>query len=428
MPIKAIVYLVMVAIGLRATLSNPFTGIITFVWVTYIRPEVLSYGTLTQFRIPFIISLVLILATVYRGKLKILTLKNNTTLYFLIIMSMFMVMSTAGSIRPIEGYYWSWYMVRTVCFCYLIVLLTDTREKLFRLIYANVFAGGLLLLWGFQQHFLGNERLEDVGGGSTATSNDIAALCLLMMAYFLSLFSNSKLKNIFIILLISVSLMDIVFTQSRSALIAIIVMSGYLMFTYPSKYKYVLAIGGIFMFLIAASTTSIRDESYLDRIENLFEKKMEVDESASSRKFLWNAAIEVFHDNPLLGVGQQQFKYHTKDYSELHKNMIADAHNTFLLVLAEGGILTFTFYMLALLSFFYYTFRLNKIAKQRMDLQWVSKIAISLNAGMIGFIVTGIAHSFVTLEYYYWLLIMPCILLNVVEKESEEIKANICEV
>lgn len=420
MPIKAVIYLFLVAVGVGTTLCNPFNGIVTFICVTYLRPEIVSYGALAHYRLPFAISVVLCVAVFLKAKAYILPLKNNVTVYFLMLMAFCMIVSSGNSVRPAEGYAWAWYIARSVLFCYAIVMLTDSPEKFGKLIGVNVLGGGFLAVWAFQQHFRGNERLEDVGGGGTGNSNGFAALLLLLLPCILCSLGGNRKRNLLLFLLLCVTLMDIVFTQSRSAVVGLVLATGYLFYLYPAKHKITAAMLIALIIAVAGATTKLGEENYFERINNMLEHKMDVDASAASRKHLWSAAIDVFKDNMLLGVGQQQFKYHVKDYSELHRNTVADAHNTYLLVLAEGGIFTFIFFSSALASFFVYTVRLRRIARQTEGMLWLYKTVVSVEAGIIAFMISCMAHSYVTMEYFYWMTMIPSILLNIITRQRQK--------
>lgn len=80
--------------------------------------------------------------------------------------------------------------------------------------------------------------------------------------------------------------------------------------------------------------------------------------SNSDRVLIWKSAWAMFCDHPLIGVGlgQYQHYYQTKYMSPLVKEIHQHAHNNFLQMLAETGLIGFSAYCLMVGSFLYYSF------------------------------------------------------------------------
>lgn len=424
MSLKAILYIMLYGYGLLRTLSVPFVGVLTFVCITYLRPEVFSYGVLTSLKLPFVISIVLLIsALLNRDTRLMLGLRNNATLWFLFLTALFQILSSSNAVNPDESYYYAFTTLKIAVFCYLIVALCDDEQKFSRFLDCNVAAGGFLVLWSVLHHFHGNERLEEVGGGGTATSNGIAALFLLLLPLIVSRFGDKRRNNLVLTLLCFTTCVDIVFTQSRSAFVGLVVGGVYFLLRYPSKRKFLAVLALLVVFPVVASNTRMGDETFSERIGNMLEKKMDVDASATSRKTLWNFAYQVFTENALIGVGQQQFKYHSKRLMAEEKLELGatDAHNTLLLVLVEGGVLTLGCYLGAILAFFGYTRKIRRLCKDDLSLQGMYKTAVCLEFSIIAFLVTAMAHSYVTIEYFYWILMLPSVMLRLIDsRQSQE--------
>ena len=380
--------------------------------MNYIRPEVVSYGVLKHWRLPEnTIIFILIISFFYSKYSRLAKVVSSPIIIFLLIMTLFMWLSGFNALRPDISLKFTGEVFKMIIVAILFVLLTDNHKKLHYLLLANLVGGGFLALWAFQQHFLGNYRLEGVGGGTTDTSNDIAALFVLILPLCLYLVSNKNKIIKYGSLVGSLLLLaDIVFTQSRSAFVAFIVIIPYLLIRYKAKKKYIFILLALPLMIYAVTTTSLEGESYIERINRMTEQGMEADKSAYTRKILWSAAWEIFTENPWLGVGQQNFQFNQGKYTESKR--LADAHNSYFLVLSEGGIFTFSFYVLAQLFFFMQLSQLRKLAikDNYMSMQ---NLVTAIESGMIAFIVCGLAHSYVVFEYYYYWLVFPIILEQV---------------
>ena len=131
----------------------------------------------------------------------------------------------------------------------------------------------------------------------------------------------------------------------------------------------------------------------------------------------------MFKDYPLTGVGQQNFQYLCKDYCDKLglkisiKNMVKDAHNTFLLTLCEGGIFAFLFFMLAIFFYFKDTRDLKKIFSKDSNLKKYIPFVVALQSGMLGFLTCSMFHSYPINENFYWFLVIPGIIKNIYYKD-----------
>lgn len=73
-----------------------------------------------------------------------------------------------------------------------------------------------------------------------------------------------------------------------------------------------------------------------DQSDALVHSENRLDQSTESRFILWDAAFRMFKDHPT-GVGLNRFKRHTGEYAPEFAGF--DAHNFYMLFLAEGGVL-----------------------------------------------------------------------------------------
>jgi len=76
-------------------------------------------------------------------------------------------------------------------------------------------------------------------------------------------------------------------------------------------------------------------------------------DAANSRYELWRAARSMIVARPILGIGSRRFKEFSQDYGEIsHDNRGKVAHNTYMEVAADTGILGFGSFMLMLRGIF----------------------------------------------------------------------------
>jgi len=118
------------------------------------------------------------------------------------------------------------------------------------------------------------------------------------------------------------------------------------------------------------------------RITSIFWGQKDI--SIATRLIFWKDAIEIFFHRPLTGIGLGQFAFTKHTQAHLH------AHNVYLNVLAELGILGLIFLMVFLGNIFKFLFKLTKEDKKDTRWLWVSLL--------IGWIIICFQFTF----DYFW--------------------------
>ena len=111
------------------------------------------------------------------------------------------------------------------------------------------------------------------------------------------------------------------------------------------KFNFSLILGMIFFLVIGNYIYNFivieTDGAVIDRYN---------EEGVSNRDVLVDVGINIFKDNPIFGVGTGNFNMVAMD--QKYFGEISGAHNEFVRVLAEHGIICFIFYVF----FFYFTY------------------------------------------------------------------------
>ncbi|MFQ5753639.1 MAG: DUF5935 domain-containing protein, partial [bacterium] len=295
MALKGILYLLLTFVGIGATFRYPFAGIITFVLTNYLRPEIFSYGALVPFRIPLVVSVVTVISlVVHRNDVRSFR-THSPILPSLFLMLFFLHLSGYTAVNMDLSLHWDYEILKILAFCYVAIVLIDSENRLKKFLYANMIGAGFLAIWGFQQHFAGNVRLEKVGGGATDNSNGLATLFVLLLPLFIYLISNRKYWiKVMGMIMSGFLLADIIFTQSRAAFFAAGVMLIYIFLRLKTRTKYFFVLLAIPFLQTAMETTSLNDETSTERMMGVYDQGLTVDSSGQSRKELWRAGWEMF--------------------------------------------------------------------------------------------------------------------------------------
>lgn len=123
----------------------------------------------------------------------------------------------------------------------------------------------------------------------------------------------------------------------------------YLIYIQPRKLKNTKTLAIVAILMVIASIVGVLVLSkygYLVRFQIMFEKMLSSQSNSdadftSGRLELWNSAIKVFMDHPLLGVGWGRFaNYTTGVFQETYEGQtIRDVHNVLLQLLCETGMI-----------------------------------------------------------------------------------------
>lgn len=145
-------------------------------------------------------------------------------------------------------------------------------------------------------------------------------------------------------------------TQSRGGWIGFAVGMGVIFLLLPFRIKVAsAALGAV---LIAGILITPAGQSQIERFGNIFDDSEPATGSSydygTGRSSLWGAAIRMFEDEPLTGVGAGEFDYHYREYTPVWYDRFprGQAHNGWLQMAAQAGlpgVIAFTGWIVATL-------------------------------------------------------------------------------
>jgi len=241
--------------------------------------------------------------------------------------------------------------IQLVFLAFLFTFLLDTKDKKY-LAYQSyvlgVFVASLIIVYNFingiESAYYGRYGIVNYEVDGLAISLAFA----IPMAAFLATQYKSKLIKAINVVSIPVSIFAIFLTATRTAAIAAMVALVYWLYTQRKadiKIKvllFVLIVGSIFGGLAVAPKASV------DRI---FSSSKSISSGTLNyRTVIWGASIKQWQKTPIVGSGVGGLIYVLNESYVL----FSSAHNTFIQVLTEMGIVGLLLYLLILLSIVYY--------------------------------------------------------------------------
>ncbi|OEG62738.1 MAG: hypothetical protein BHK79_06365 [Halanaerobium sp. MDAL1] len=248
-------------------------------------------------------------------------------------------------------------------FIFFFIVVNEIKEKkiIINLFKLMLFSATIAALYGlYQKIFLGINRVTGFTS-SLAFGNFMAVLVAFLSVYLIwgNLKKNQKLLFFVLDLLF---LFNLIFTKTRGAwlgFLAAVFILGLL------KGKKILLVSIIILLIIFISLPNVYTERFISSFN--IEYDLKTNRSNTTRIGLWTSAVKMFMNNPINGVGYDQFKQaYINNYKIKGISPFSHSHNNLLNFAAELGII-------GLLSFLYLMF----IVLKRLIIDY--KYAININ-------------------------------------------------
>lgn len=373
----------------------PFYGLCSYMVINILRPEMFFWGG----QAGNILFNVTIGATIL-GFLKsprnpgaLLSFHEFWLLLWIWLATVVTLLLTNHPLQP-RSWYYSNELMKLFIVGALILALVASKERIYRFQHIVMTAVTLLSIWGIEQHFRGNERLEGLGGKAFGDSNGVAAFAVLYLPIALNMFlttKNTKEKMLWLFSFGCIALL-IVFTQSRGGMLGLITALLYLLLrTRKRKQLFFL----ICLAALVFTFSSLREADTFKRFERLTSGE-KMDYSGASRIVLWKAGLLIFKDHPLIGVGLLNFASAKAPYkAALSGSTEPDlldysfagykvGHGTyFAQIMPEGGLLLTIPYLWLIIGLFTRGYKIRKSGKHLSDPHLADLLA-GLQAGVVG--------------------------------------------
>lgn len=299
-----------------------------------------------------------------------------------------------------------------------------------------------MALWGIDQRLSGNMLIEGLFG--EAIKDRCAITGVFVLVFPLGLYNyNYPYKGKWFwkysgLASSTLFLIMVFFTDSRAGFLGFIVCAGILCISMKNKIR-----NSIILIVCLMMLFPMLPEDYKKRISSIGKAKEgseEIDRSAGSRLVMWQAALMIFMDHPLFGVGNLNFAeeaYNRRGYFvdkisrdlfeySFQENFKLQCHNMYLDIFAEGGLVTaIPFYFLMAIPILS-AIRLRNTGNDpaNEEVYRLNRLLFYLLAGMMGYLLTCFFANMRFIDYYYWMLTLILIVGEILEQKAEEAEKN----
>ena len=384
-------------------LKRPWIGILVGAWISLMSPHRYTWGFAYDFPFAFVVALVTVAAIVF-GKYKV-EFPRHPIVYMILLLMVWFTVTTLFALEPDQAQPQWQKVIKVFLLIILSGLLIRTREQITAFVWVLVLSVGWFGVKGgiFTIATGGVHRVYGPPGGSFISDNNAISIALVMvipLMFYLSSTVENKLIKLGLLVAALLSLVAVLGTQSRGALLAVSAMSLFLWFKSHRKIIFGFVLFGSFvtavMFMPDVWETRMRS------IENY-----EEDSSAQGRINSWTMAFNVANSRPIVGGGFELYTRRTFQEYAPNPEDVHSAHSIYFQMLGEHGYVGLILF-LALGAMAWMTAR-KVIARSRdsPDKRWAANLAKSIQVSLIGF---GVGGAFVNISYwelqYYEMLLL----------------------
>ncbi|MDI6782253.1 MAG: O-antigen ligase family protein [bacterium] len=352
-------------IGMVSIFMNPFLGIVGMVWAFFFLAGTAWYLSGMSWLKP---ELMFVIVTMVCWCLKMIVSRKMyffvpVQLWVLIGLFICMCISSLGAVYS-SAISWTWNVefLKLIIIFFVFINLINSPTRFNIVYWMIVLPCAYLSLQGCRSYVMeGYSRLEQIGECQLKGSNELAsALCLSIPFLFYKFFSKKKLERMLSLLVFPI-IFCIIISSSRGAMVegAIMII---LLICYTKLSPKIL----VLITVLAFAAIIFSPQEAWKRLKTTTDYKTEG--SAVSRVELAKSGLRMWKDYPIFGVGQDNFRHIVCQYYEIPGSRQRVAHNTYIQVLSEGGVITFLFFIL----FLFLLFR---------DLRFVKKYALKESEG-----------------------------------------------
>lgn len=389
---------------------------------------------LIAMEICFVISL--ILAARYFWKYEIRSFKDTILFKPIAAFVIIAFLSLAGSPKPLFGAaFYVFTILQYFLFYYLLVLFVQGEKERRLFLHVFLISAAVVVLFGLYQyaHMLTLHEAEWV---------DNSAFPLLRRRMYSTLYNPNLLSEFLLVAISAAAALTILPRpeKKRTALYLVLVafLGLCLVLTY-SRGAWISACAVLFFFglvwdkrlwlcfLAIPFLLCFYHGGVTRRLLSIFNQSG-ADTSVSMRMDMWIAALQMFFDHPLLGIGWGAFKYVYPVYNELIQHAgitIFHAHNMYLNLLAETGVLGFvSFFWVFIGAAWYAILFLRRHSGTPFD----RALAMTMAASVLGIAISSFSDydlfsTQISLTFWFILALFS----NMCEEYQENAK-KVCEI
>ena len=297
------------------------------------------------------------------------------------------ILASVNAIAPAKSLWkHSFFIVSGLIFCWITTAKWWSTDRCFWALRILLFISFILSLYGIYQFleyiFAGTWNTGIRITSFTKNPNSLAKFLLpfIPVACILAIDSKKLLTKNYYFAVTLAMIIALIVTQSRGAwgaLIVSLVLIAYLMRSIKSALWICIP--------LFAGLAILPGNAAIARIKTIFDWTLL---SNAERLHIWDAALKMIKNNPLIGIGLNHYELHYPSYKSPsgYFETFGHAHNTFINIAVETGLLGAILFMAFLLIILYRIFKENNLDN------YAGGISIGLGIGTISTLFYGLVE------------------------------------
>ncbi len=411
-----LIFYALLIVAIIATLRNPFWGVATYYYFSFFRPQDYYHWALAGSRLSYWIALATILSYFVNKARHGYGYTIPRTKETFLMLSFLIAVSISAYFSPIPERSWalSLTFVKITLFYFFALAMIDTEKKFKIMLWILIFSFGYYAIWVNKRFiFEGIKIIEGPGLGEAAYRDRNTFALIFVVAipicFYMRYMIQNKLVRLSVLGIVPALMHAIICTFSRGAYLGMLAVSGYSILKIKRKAVIVLAV-----LILIPMLMRMQGKEHRERIRTVLVTGEERERSAQSRIEAWKGGLRMMADHPILGVGLQNFEVFIKQYNPAAVNLVA--HNTYIQLGAETGIMTVVIYILIMFTSFLTLHKLRHMSVTNDLSPNLYYYAVMLEGSLLGFFICSLFLSMEVFEPAYFLFCMVVCLKRLAEK------------
>ena len=330
------------------------------------------------------------------------------------------VLASIGSIAQTYSFYeFRSQFLKQIILFFIVINNIKTNKQMLKIVYILAISACVFSIYGISGYF--NSTLTEYGRatGAFGSYSRSAMYCILVIPLILTVFFHTKNKYIKLVLILSAFLTGILLVLTFTRGPWLILFGILLILLFRKNRKMLIA------FLAALLLLVLFCGPVTERVKFTFEFKEGINRALSGRLTLWHNSLQIIKKHPVLGVGygpnifrkmylHPEYKFYITDP---HGNFQqSDAHNLYLQIPIETGIVGLVVFMYLLAGYIKYVYK----SYIHTEDCFKKDILFTIFLTIIGFLVCSISGYFYEdrIGLMFWLYMAISIGIGTNEKEK----------
>jgi probable O-glycosylation ligase (exosortase A-associated) len=410
---RAIWLLGMMVVLVPLAFFAPFAGLLTFVWLAYVRPHEWAYQPNWQ------VSLIVACATLLGYFVFELTQRSPKLLSNLLLILLWLQLALSTAFANSVAVAWPKFLefTKIIVIALLITAMVDSERRMRWLLLVTVVSIGFLSFRANVGILLSRGAAPVAGPGGAFEDNNDFALLLNMALPMMIYGGRGEPKRwlrygCYALALMTVT--TVIFTRSRGGFLGLCAVA--LVLALKTKYKLT---GLMAVLVIGTALLAIAPQDILDRLRTIKTGRA-TDASASQRIRAWRVSLRIIADYPVLGIGARNILQLYEKYGDPEDTRVS--HNAYLQMAVDAGLPALALF-LSVIGLCYWRLRkARKILRARAPDSPLINYSHGMEVALIGYLVSATFLSRHDLELLYQVVALAASLILMArsyEKEAE---------